>query len=94
MATLDSKMTVGVECHVVPSVERFYMVYGLGRSAPTYRHPTKESAHKEAQRLAEANPGTSYVVLKGTKAYHANKPVARQIDLDERSHDYFDERPF
>jgi hypothetical protein len=87
MAALNSKLTLGLETHVVPSVERFYMVYGIGRGAPTYRHPTKESAHKEAQRLSEANPGTSYVVLKATKAYHASKPIARQIELDEPSPD-------
>jgi hypothetical protein len=94
MVSLDSKLTVGVETYVQPSVDRFYMVYGIGRGGPTYRHPTKESAHKEAQRLAEANPGSSFVVLKATKAYHAGKPVARQVELSDPDFREVEGRPY
>lgn len=40
---------------------KFWMV--VGRGAPTHRHPSKQSAKTEAERLASYNPGTSFVVL-------------------------------
>jgi hypothetical protein len=93
MASLNSKLTLGIETHVLPSVDRFYMVYGIGRYAPTIQHTTKESAHNEARRLSEANPGTSFVVLKATKAYHASKPVAQQVELSDPDFREIDDRP-
>lgn len=70
------------------SISQFWMVYGVGRSAPTYRHESKESAHKEAGRLALANPGTDYIVLKATKGYRADLPKLNQFDPVERDADF------
>lgn len=70
------------------AVERFWMVFGIGCGRPTHRHETKESAHKEAGRLALANPGTDYIVLKATKGYRANSPKLNQFDLVERDTDF------
>lgn len=67
--------------------EKFWMVYGLGRGSPTYRHPTKESAHTEASRLALANPGTTYIVLKATKGYLADMPQVRPVELSDPDFD-------
>lgn len=40
---------------------RFWMVLGSG--TPTVRHPSKQSAKNEAERLARQNPGEEFVVL-------------------------------
>lgn len=37
------------------------MVVGIG--TPTYRHPSKQSARTEAERLARMNPGQEFTVL-------------------------------
>lgn len=53
----------------------FWMVYGVGQGCPTVRHETEDKAQREADRLARANPGTTFVLLKATKA-------VRKRDLD------------
>lgn len=68
--------------------EKFWMVHGIGRGAPTVRHPSKDAAHKEAGRLALANPGTTYVVLKATKGYRADLPQLKQVDLVDPDFDW------
>lgn len=40
---------------------KFWMV--LGGGMPVYRHQEKESARKEAERLAMENPGHEFTVL-------------------------------
>ena len=40
---------------------KFWMV--LGRGTPCYRHPSKQSAQTEAERLASENPGEEFTVL-------------------------------
>jgi len=40
---------------------RFYMV--LGQGMPTVRHPTYDSAQREAERLARIDRGKTFVVL-------------------------------
>jgi hypothetical protein len=40
---------------------KFWMVLGSGPSR--CRHPSKESAKNEAERLARLNPGSEFVVL-------------------------------
>lgn len=40
---------------------KFWMVLGL--ATPYYRHPSKQSAAHEAERLARNNPGQEFVVL-------------------------------
>jgi len=40
---------------------KFWMVLGCG--TPTMRHPSKQSAKHEAERLARISPGDEFVVL-------------------------------
>lgn len=42
----------------------FYMIWCEGRSAPTAKHMSEDSAGNEAERLAKANPGKTFHVLK------------------------------
>ena len=44
-------------------MDPFWMVYGLGQSAPTWKHPSAHAATREAERLARANPGKTFIVL-------------------------------
>ena len=53
---------------------RFWMVYGEGQGAPTYKHDSEEAASEEAQRLALRNPGCAFYVLKGVGRAMAAKP--------------------
>lgn len=41
----------------------FWMVWNPAGRAPTYKHGNRGSAQREAERLAEANPGQSFYVL-------------------------------
>ena len=47
------------------TLETFWMVYGQGQGcgAPTKEHGTEALAKTEAARLANLNPGITYVVL-------------------------------
>lgn len=90
MAILNSKVELGLTWREAPQVEKFWMVYGIGCGRPTYRHETKESAHNEASRLALANPGTDYIVLKATKGYRADSPKLNQFDLVDRDPDFYE----
>lgn len=54
----------------------FWMVYGAGQSAPTVRHKTRESAVKEAKRLARHNHDVEFFVLEAT--HHV---VKRDVDV-------------
>lgn len=40
---------------------KFWMVVGVG--SPTVRHPSRQSAKNEAERLAKACPGDEFTVL-------------------------------
>lgn len=57
-----------------PNFLKFWMVYGLGRGAPHYKHWSKESAQNEAKRLASQTPGEIFVVLSAVEAFKA--PIA------------------
>lgn len=49
-------------------MEPFWMVYGLGQGAPTWKHRSAHEATKEAERLARANPGKTFIVLEAIGA--------------------------
>lgn len=51
----------------------FWMVYGVGQRAPAFQHETEGSAIREAERLAEVNPGMTFVVLEATQAIRMRK---------------------
>lgn len=59
----------------ITEMKPFWMVYGIGQGGPTVRHGTEDKAQREADRLARANPGVTYVLLEATKA-------VRRRDLD------------
>jgi len=44
-------------------METFWMVYGEGQRAPTYKHASQTAARQEAERLAREHKGTRFYVL-------------------------------
>lgn len=68
--------------------EPFWMVYGLGQGAPTFKHDTPDAAKTEAERLARISPGTTFYVLQTVGR-------ARKHDVDfqpiKSSHRGFDD---
>lgn len=70
----------------IPSV--VWMVKGSGPSVVT--HETARSAELEAERLATANPGQTFYVMKAVTAYR--KETATRFSLDGR--DSYGEVPF
>lgn len=59
--------------------ESFLMVYGDGQSAPTVKHGSYDDAKREATRLARANGGTTFFVLRAVTAVSRNDVVV--VDL-------------
>lgn len=57
----------------------FWMVWNPNGHAPTYRHPSLNAATQEAERLAKANPGRTFVVLESVCARVADTMLS--IDL-------------
>lgn len=56
-------------------MEKFFLVWSpQGARPPTCRHPTMESAHAEAVRLAGASPGAEFFVLEAMG-------VARKVEV-------------
>lgn len=45
-------------------MKAYYYVYQYNYGAPRVRHLTLAKAMKEAERLARANPGTAFEILK------------------------------
>lgn len=75
----------------------FYLVYGLGKEAPKKSHETEEEADAEAQRLACANIGTTFIVLE-TRMIHGfcvDKPERiMTYDLRRRLDEYEERKDF
>lgn len=61
--------------------ERFYLVWGIGKPAPMPQQPDKETADKEARRLAEKHPGTIFVVMEPVEAYRTAAPRVEKVFL-------------
>ena len=57
----------------ITEMKPFWMVYGLGQRGPTYQHDSEGSALREAERLAEVSPGTTFVVLEATQAVRTRR---------------------
>lgn len=57
------------------SPKPFWMVYGEGQRAPTYKHSSPYSAKAEAKRLAADHPSIEFYVL-------ASIGVAKRIEVD------------
>ncbi len=46
----------------------FWLVWGINKTVPTFQHPSEQSAHTEAERLARMFPGEQFVVLESVAA--------------------------
>lgn len=58
-----------------PAAAPFYMVYGEGQSAPTYKHLTEAQALTEAKRLSDRTPGTKFFVMRPVRVAVKAKPL-------------------
>lgn len=68
----------------------FWMVWNERGDAPRVKHPNKESAHREAERLARLNRGSTFIVLESVEALVSNDVMV----VDMRPADRRDEMPF
>jgi len=50
----------------------FWLVWNENGRTPCYKHQTSGSASREAERLAAANPGQTFVVLAPTLSIRSN----------------------
>lgn len=57
----------------ITEMKPFWMVYGVGQRGPTYQHDSEGSALREAERLAESSPGTTFVVMEATEAVRVHR---------------------
>jgi hypothetical protein len=62
-------------------IEKFWMVWGVQRNHPTYRHRSKLAAQAEARRLARVRPGELFVVLAAVDAFIAVVPEPDTVRL-------------
>lgn len=64
-----------------------YFVWNPAGGPPTYRHDDQEAATNEARRLAEQNPGQTFMVVATIGAFSLPKPGPRWTPLepDDRS---------
>lgn len=67
-------------------MNRFWLVWRDGGSAPTFKHYERDGARREAERLARANPGVVFHVM-AADAYVVKSDV-------HWSEGYVDEIPF
>ncbi|MCV9910201.1 hypothetical protein OIV19_21640 [Brucella sp. HL-2] len=61
--------------------DKFWMVYGASRAAPTFQHTIKKAAEGEAKRLAALHPGERFYVLQAVAGFQADQPKVRPIKL-------------
>lgn len=59
---------------------KFWMVWREGTPVTKHRHQFKVEAEKEAERLAAANPGEVFFILKTVDAISARKPAPPVIE--------------
>jgi|GEM_PF-846865 len=80
----------------VEEQSRFWMVYNTGPygGAPFHKHQSRESADKEAQRLARENPGQSFIVLKSMGGFRAAEPRIEPVKMVAMEKLFGDDIPF
>ena len=61
----------------------YYYVYRYGHHGPQARHGTVESAQKEAERLAEQHPESSFEILKCVGQTRTTKAKTFWMDGEE-----------
>lgn len=59
----------------------FWFVWNPQRRAPSYKHPSKESAKTEAERLARLNPGEEFIVLESVATCVSRGVVWEQHEM-------------
>lgn len=66
----------------VPCVAPFLVFAdAVGYKPPSFKHPTREAAAKEAERLANLNPGVNYYVVGSLSVARSERPVATTRSL-------------
>ncbi len=60
----------------------FFLVWN-GAGSPTYRHETKQSAEREADRLARLNRGVNFFVLQSSSERVVDDLRVIEHDLEE-----------
>ena len=66
---------------------KFWMIWSPQGRAPTYQHTSRVSADTEADRLAKANPGSEFFVLKAVGGRTASEPEVQQINITNKQWD-------
>ncbi len=67
----------------VPSLAQFWMVHGIGQRGPAYRHLSRDSAEREAKRLAVEHPEITFVVLVSCAAFRSEKPKVVEFQISD-----------
>lgn len=70
MQRMPARPTLSI--HNRPGLDQYHYVWAEGRRAPRQRHPSREAAVAEAERLSQINPGVTYHV------YVARRVATRQ----------------
>lgn len=62
----------------------FFMVWNPARNLPTFRHPNRVAAKREAERLAAQQPGDEFYVLKAVSRSAMPKvaPITTKTKFD------------
>jgi hypothetical protein len=64
-------------------MEKKYFVYGEGTCAPVHEHATRESAEREAERLARNNKGKKFFVTVPIAACCSNDVIWDRLPDEE-----------
>lgn len=65
----------------------FWLVWNPQGRAPTHKHITGQSAHDEAKRLAMANPGQEFYVMKAIGGFGADMPKIKEMKIRRKPSD-------
>ena len=60
---------------------KFWLVWGIGKPAPTVQHLNPLKAEQEAKRLALKHPGTMFVVMEAGKGLRTAEPTVEPFSL-------------
>lgn len=63
------------------TLQRFWLVWNPQGRSPTCDHGSKRLATDEAKRLAKANPGQRFFVMRAVEGFEADTPRVRDIKL-------------
>lgn len=56
------------------NARKFWMIWSPTGRQPTFRHSSRKAANAEAERLAIANPGSAFFVLKAVGGAYTRVP--------------------